>query len=102
MVDSSLFDLGTALDKCWHHGVTLDEIESGLESVPEREDIENYEYDELYLPCEDVFTGNTSKLTSRLVNDYLECQSAGALRFDVMGYVEKRFAEIVEVFTIGR
>ncbi|XP_031785038.1 uncharacterized protein LOC100680344 isoform X1 [Nasonia vitripennis] len=100
-VDSSLFNLGTVLDKCWHHGVTLDEIESGLKSVPEREDIENYEYADLYLLCEDVFTGNTSKLTSSLVRDYMECQSAGALQFEVMGYVERRFAEIIEVFTIG-
>ena len=100
--DGEQFQLGRALLKCWNRGVTMEELLEGVTSVSRRSNIEMYDYDVLYLPCKDVFKRNITRLTSRLMKDYLRCQNAGALDMKVQNLMDQRFQDIIEVYTIGR
>jgi hypothetical protein len=100
-LDRSMFDLGSVLDKCWHYGQTLEEINDGLEPKAGRPDIENYAFEDLHLPCEDVFKANITRLSSRLLRDFINCRDAKALETASRKAVESRFGDIVQVYQDG-
>ncbi|XP_011504979.1 PREDICTED: uncharacterized protein LOC105367854 [Ceratosolen solmsi marchali] len=100
-LDRSMFDLGSVLHKCWHHGTTLDEINGGLESKVNRPDIENYEFQDLHLPCDEVFRANLTRLSTSLLQDFIGCRGSEALAIPSRKSIESRFGDIVEVYQNG-
>ena len=97
-----MFDLGLVLDNCWHHGSTLEELNTGITSLRQSSEIKNYEFEDLYLPCNDIFSINITKLTTRLLQDFINCRNAEALDNQIDKAYESRFGDIIEVYQNGR
>lgn len=102
-VDSTQYGVSVILDACWRRGITADELAYGISSLSDlREDMENYGFEELLVPCDDVFSANLTRLTSSLLEDYVGCVARDAVNDLVKAEINDRFAEILQVYKDGK